>query len=242
MADPLAPTTVQVNPDETSRTLMPGDDRLTRVIPPDIDAAPDNIINALFAAQIAVYDILMGLKVWVGDSTALVKGRPGRPVRQFVLERITFDHPKNDDEFRPLHAAIMEENDQRFDEDHVVGMIKADYDDCHSLIRLSHVTCFLAVEAWFGHKEERRAFRTAAQRAFLKEPLHERSDRLVVVPQYFGQQCRLTLTRARFPEDAQLVLAGRWPLSLSIEASLDEVMLVPRKAGVRVETRVHAKI
>lgn len=237
----MVETEIKDNPDATSRMQMPVDDRLTRVTPPDIDAHPEQVINALFAAQIAVHDVLAGLQVYVGDYEALISRKPANPVRSFSLERVTIDHPKSEDEFEPLCATIMEEADQRFDEDHIAGLIKADYSDCWSLMRLSHVTCFLAVEAWFGHKEERRAFRTAAQRALLKEPLTERSDRLITVPQYFGQQVRLTLVRARFPETAEAAQAGRWTLQLSIEASLDELMLVPRKAGVTVQARVHTK-
>lgn len=233
------PPKVLPNPDETSSMLMPGDDRLARVTPPDIDADPQQVINALFAAQIAVHDILAGLVVHIGDYEALIGKKPGaKPVRAFSLERITIDHPKAEDEFTPMCATIMEDADQQFDEDHSVGMVKEDYSEQYSLLRLSHVTCHLLVEAWFVHKEERRAFRTAAQRALLKEPLTERSDRLVVVPQYFGQQCRLTLTRSRFPESADAAQGNRWTYQMSIDATLDELMLVPRKARVKVSTRV----
>jgi len=236
---PDLPPKVTQNPDETSSMLMPADDRLSRVTPPDVDAQPQQIINALFAAQIAVHDILAGLVVHVGDYEALISKKPGStPVRAFSLERITIDHPKSEDEFKPLCAMIMEDADQQFDEEHNVGMVKEDYSEKFSLLRLSHVTCHLLVEAWFVHKEERRAFRTAIQRALLKEPLTERSDRLVVVPQYFGQQCRLTLVRARFPESPEAAQGNRWTLQLSIDATLDELELVPRKARVRVEPRV----
>ena len=63
----------------------------------------------------------------------------------------------------------------------------------------------------------------------------------MVVPQYFGRQVALTLVRARFPESGAAAQANRWPLQLSIEASLEELMLVPRKAGVHVEARVRTE-
>jgi hypothetical protein len=227
------------NPDESSHSLAPKDDRLTVVTPPDIDAAPEQTVGSLLAAQIALQDILLGLTVPINDREKVINREHPGPTRSFRLERITIDFPTSDDEFQPLSATILEDADQVFEDDHRAGLVKADYSPTHSLKRLSHTTCFLAVEAWFGHKEERSAYRTAAVRALLAEPGADRSDRLVVVPQYFGALVRLRLTKARFPESEKLAQGNRWTLQLMVEARVDELMLVPRKAPVRAEARTH---
>lgn len=230
------------NPDGTSRALMPADDRLTRVTPPDIDADPGSNVNALFAAQIALHDILAGLVVRISDYDAIIQRQQPGVARSFTLERVTIDYPKVEDEIKPLCACIMEGADQEIDPDHNAGIVKVDYSDTHSLERLAHTKCTLQLEAWFGHKEERRAFRTAFVRALLKEPRHERSDRLVVVDQYFGTAVRLVLTRQRFPESADAAQSNHWTFQAIVEANVPELVLVPRKAAVRVEARVHTKV
>jgi hypothetical protein len=234
------PKTVE-NPDD-SHALLPTDDRLTRITPPDTDAAPEYNINALFAAQIAVHDLLTGLEVSISDYDALINRQQVGVTKTFKLARITCDHPKSEDEIQPLCAAIVEESAAVYDEDaEPPRLVVVEFDELHSLQRISHLSCSLMVEAWFGHKEERRAFRTAFQRILLADPLTPRSDRIVVVPQYFGRPVRLRLTKVFFPESAAAAQANHWTVQFSIRADLEELRLVPRKAGVRVETRVHAK-
>lgn len=228
------------NPDGTTSVRIPTDDRLTRVTPPDIDSAPSHGINGLLAAQIAVADLLAGIRVRVGDSQALAENGQHAPVRTVRLDKIIFDFPAALEEIQPASACIFEEQDQVFDEEHQPFVVNPRYSDEHQLVRLSFSTCYLAVEAWFSHKDDRRAFRTAAQRALLKEPLLERGDRLIVVPQYYGQQVRLVLTRAFFPDNSETAQAARFPCRLSLEAHVPEVMLSPRKAKVDPQVRVTA--
>ena len=235
----MTPTKLVENPDQSSHALAPTDDRLTRTTPPDIDAAPEQMVGSLLAAQIAVEDILMGLEVAVNSREKVVRREDAGPTRTFRIERITLDMPTSDDEFAPLCATIMEDAPQVFDDEHRPGLVKVDYSATMSLKRLTHTTCSLVVECWFGHKDERSAFRTAAVRALLAEPGSSRADRLVVVPQYFGEQVRLRLTKAVYPDNGKDAQAGRWTLQLFIEAKVDELMLVPRKAGVRAEARTH---
>lgn len=216
------------------------DDRLTRVTPPDVDAAPSRGINSLLAAQIAVADLLSGLRLHVGDSQALAENGQHTPVRVVRLERVIFDYPAALEEIQPASACVFEEQDQVFDEEHRPYVVNKDYSDDHQLVRLSFATCYLAVEAWFSHKDDRRAFRTAAVHAILKEPLHERGDRLIVVPQYYRQQVRLVLVRAFYPDNAETAQAGRFPCRLSLEAHVEELMLTPKKAKVDPQIKVSA--
>lgn len=235
----MSATKLVENPDASSHSLAPVDDQLSRTTPPDIDAAPEENVGSLFAAQIALQDVLMALEVSINNREKVINRENPGPTRTFHLERVTIDFPGADDEFAPLCAMIAEEQPQVFGEDHNARITKVDYSETHSLKRLSSTTCYLVAEAWFGHKEERSAFRTAAVRALLAEPLSERSDRLVVVPQYFGQQVRLRLTKAHYPDNGKDAQGGRWTLTLMVEATVEEVMLVPRKAKVRAEARTH---
>lgn len=228
------------NPDNTTQVRMPDDDRLVRVTPPDIDADPRHAINGLFAAQIAVADLLSGIKVHVGDSQALAESGAASPVKSVKIETIIFDYPAALAEIQPLAACVFEEQDQVFDEEHRPQVIEPKYSDDHQLVRLAYTTCYLAVEAWFSHKDERRAMRAALQRALLKEPLQDRGDRLIVVPQYYKQLVRLILTRAMYNDNPESAQAGRFPLRLSLEAHVPEVMLTPRKAKVDPQFRVTA--
>lgn len=232
-------TKLVVNPDASSHALAPVDDQLTRTTPADIDAAPEQNVGGLLAAQIALQDILMALEVSINNRERVINRESPGPTRAFRLERVTIDFPTSDDEFAPLCAMIGEEQPQVFGEEHNARVIVPDYSETHSLKRLSSTTCYLVAEAWFGHKEERSAFRAAAVRALLAEPLSSRSDRLVVVPQYFGQQVRLRLTKAHYPDNGKDAQANRWTLMLMVEATVEEVVLVPRKAAVRAEARTH---
>lgn len=227
-----------MNPDGTTAVRMPTDDRLVRVMPPDVDATPSHAINGLFAAQIAIADLLAGVKVHVGDSQALAESGKHTPTRVVGLDKIIFDFPAALEEIQPLSACIFEESEQVFDEEHKPFVINPAYSDDHQLVRTSFSTCYLTVEAWFGHKDERRAMRTALTRLFLKEPLLERGDRVIVVPQYFNQTVRLLLGRAFYPDNADTAQAARWPLRLLLEAHVAEVELTPRKAKVDPQFRV----
>lgn len=226
------------NPDNTTKVRMPDDDRLVRVTPPDIDAGPSHAINGLFAAQIAVADLLSGIRVRVGDSQALAESGAHAPTRTVRIDKVIFDYPASLEEVQPLSACIFEDSEQVFDEEHKPFVLDPKYSDEHQLVRLAFSTCYLAVEAWFGHKDERRAMRTALQRALLKEQLHERGDRLIVVPQYYNRQVRLVLTRAFYTDNPEAAQAGRFPLRLTLEAAVEEVMLTPRKAKVDPQFRV----
>jgi hypothetical protein len=226
------------NPDHTTQVRMPNDDRLVRVAPPDVDADPRHAINGLFAAQIAVADLLSGLTVHIGDSQALAESGKASPVKSVRLTKVIFDYPAALAEIEPLAACVFEESEQVFDEEHRPYVLNAKYSDDHQLVRLSFSTCHLAVEAWCSHKDDRRPMRTAMQRALLKEPLLERGDRQIVVPQYYDRSVRLVLTRAFYPDNPDAAQAGRFPLRLSLEAHVEEVMLAPRKAKVDPQFRV----
>jgi hypothetical protein len=228
------------NPDGTTSVRFNTDDRLTRVTPPDIDSAPSHAINGLLAAQIAVADLLAGIRIRVGDSQALAESGQHAPVRTVRLDKIIFDFPAALEEIQPASACVFEEQDQAFDEEHQPFVLDPKYSDDHQLVRLTFSVCYLAIEAWFSHKDERRAFRTAAQRALLKEPLADRGDRQIVVPQYYGRTVRLVLVRAFYPDNAETAQAGRFPCRLSLEAHVEEVMLTPRKAKVETQVRVTA--
>lgn len=228
------------NPDGTTSVRFNDDDRLTRVSPADVDSDPSHGVNGLLAAQIAVADMLSGLRLRVGDSQALAENGTHAPVRVVRLDKVIFDFPAALEEIQPASACVFEEQDQVFDEEHRPYVVDPRYSETHQLVRLSYSVCYLAIEAWFSHKDERRAFRAAAIRALLKEPLKDQGDRQIVVPQYYGRTVRLVLTRASYPDNPDTAQAGRFPCRLSLEAHVEEVMLTPRKAKVDPQVRVTA--
>lgn len=204
--------------------------------PPWNDAEPLQVIGSLFAAQLAISAVLEGLRVQVGSFENLISTGNYQPVRVMKLHHVTLDPPDSAEEIKPLSATIIERSPQVFEDDHRPYMLKQQWKGL-SLRCLSKTTCTLGVVAWFGHKNERRAFRTAFTRAFLAEQKSERGGRAVVVPQYFDQVVRLNLTDCA---NAGEGLEDHWVLQATIIATVDEIEAVTSPAKIKPQLGVQA--
>jgi len=201
--------------------------------PPWDDADPAQAVSSAFAAQLAVYLVLRGMEVSVGSYENLLAGTGSYgPVRTIRLNHVTFDMPDSEAEIQPLSAAIIERSPQLYDEDHRPYMLKEQWKG-YSLRCISKSTVSLGIAAWFGHKNERRAFRAALSRIFLAEPLSERGGRLIVVPQYFDRTVRLNLTDVAAVDQDEL--GAQLLLQASITAVVDEIVAVKSPQPIKVQ-------
>ncbi len=228
------------NPDDTTTTAFEATPAgMSRVaVPPWSDADALQVISGQLAAHIAVHDILDGLRVQVGSfENLLVAGGSYAPVRELRVHPIILGMPDTPADIKPLSASIIERTPQVFDQDHRPRMLKEQWHG-FSLRELSKSTVTLGVVAWFGHKNELRAFRTAFVRSFLAEPLSERGGRIIRVARYFDQPVRLNLVDAQ--EMPSEDLADHWVLQATVAATVSEIMAIapPQK----IKTQIAADI
>lgn len=225
------------NPDG-SKTLAfesTAEGRASEPRPPWDDADPAQAVSSAFAAQLAVYLVLRGMEVSVGSFENLLSGTGSyAPVRTIRLNHVTFDMPDSEDEIQPLSAAIIERSPQVYDEDHRPYMLKEQWKG-YSLRCISKSTVNLGVAAWFGHKNERRAFRAALSRLFLAEPLSERGGRLIVVPWYFDRTVRLNLVDVASVDQDEL--GAQLLLQASITAVVDEIVAVKSPQPIKAQVQ-----
>ncbi len=208
------------------------EDKSFEAAPPMTDAAPEQAMGSLLAAQVALMRVVKAIEVHVGSFERLIVERgdygPTKPIR---INNITLDMPTADEEIQPLNATIIERADQIYDEDHR-PYIRETWRG-YPLRVLSKSRCSLGLVAWFGHKNDRRAFRTALARALLAEPMSERGSRVVVVPEYFDQTVRLVLDALGNGDEQGNPQANHWPLQATITAHVDEVEAVGMPATIK---------
>lgn len=221
------------NPDSTITTKL--EDPRYEVNPPFIDAEPETAMSGLYAAQIALARLLAGIVVHVRSGERwLVEGNNNGAVRQVALKSVSIDAPDEDVEVEPLQASIIERQPQTFDDSARPRMLKEPWNGL-LLRQLAETTCYLSVTAWFGHKNERRAYRSALTRALLAEPLTERGGRLIVVPEYFGRTVRLMLNDVQnINLDPQ---KHHWVLEASVTVYVEEIEAVRPPVKINPQIR-----
>jgi len=226
-----------LNPDNT-RT--PGLDTTSlavasEAIPPWDDGDPTQAICSSFAAQIALARLVLGLRFQIGSFENLLRGTGSYgPTKTFKINHVTFDWPDSADEIQPFNAAIIERSPQAFDDDIGPYMLKGLWKEVYTLRCLSKTTCQFGLVAWFGHTNERRAFRAALVRSLLAEPRTERGSRVINVPEYYGQNVRLILSDVMNSDDED-GLGNHRKLQASITAFVPEVVAVRSPKVVKVQ-------
>lgn len=209
--------------------------------PPWDDGDPSQAICGMFAAQIALARLVLGLRIRVGSFENLLKGSGTYgPTRTFKINHVGFDMPA-DDEIQPFAGSIIERAPQVYDDDIRPYMLKEQWNG-YSLRVIGKSTCTLGLACWFSHTNERRAFRASLSRSMLAEQRSERASRVITVPEYFGQNVRLIL------QDVQNVdedpLANHRTLQATVLAYTDEVVAVrsPEKVKVQVMPSVGVEV
>lgn len=201
--------------------------------PPWDDGDPEQAVCGMFAAQIATARLVLGLRVKVGSFENLLKGTGSYgPARTFKINHVVYDMPA-DDEIQPFSASIIERSPQVYDDDHRPYMLKDQWRGL-SLRCIAKSRVSLGLSCWFGHNNERRAFRASLVRSMLAEQRSDRASRVITVPEYFGQTVRLILSDVQnVDEDA---LANHRTLQASITAFVSEIVAVnsPEKVMVQV--------
>lgn len=200
--------------------------------PPWDDGDPTQAICGMFAAQVALARLVLGLRVQVGSFENLLKGSGSyTPTRAFKIHHVIFDMPA-DDEIQPFNASIIERSPQVYDDDFRPYMLKEQWNG-YSLRVLAKSTVTLGLACWFGHTNERRAFRAALCRSLLAEQRSERASRVVTVPEYFGQTVRLILSDVQNVDEDPL--ANHRTLQASITSIVPEVVAVRSPETVKVQ-------
>lgn len=196
------------------------------------DGDPTQAICGMFAAQVALARLVLGLRVQVGSFENLLKGSGTYgPTRSFKIHHVIFDMP-SDDEIQPFNASIIERSPQVYDDDHKPYILKEKWGD-YSLRVLAKSTVTLGLACWFGHTNERRAFRAALVRSLLAEQRSERASRVLTVPEYYGQTVRLILSDIQNVDDD--ALANHRTLQATITAFVPEIVAIRSPETVKVQ-------
>jgi hypothetical protein len=203
--------TVQLvtNPDATKTLIDEG--RLLRTLAvhgPDIDP--------LLMAQVAVAQIVAGLRVRVQNADALVKSMEpqGQEVR---IGKIILDWPKSDAGFEPLTVLIAEgpggttivDRIGEVDTDVVDGVIVERQGDARVEIEIIGVT---------AHTDERRGLRAALIGALTSEPSFSGGGRRVMLCSNPGIMVTLTLVSLRNIDGGDAAQENRRVVSLIVQA------------------------
>lgn len=197
-------------------------------------------MDAVTAMEIGLGRILLGMKCHQHDLEARLARPDDLQSKDFTLDRVLFDFPRQEDELAPLPSALIQApEDHVYDRQDLQTILLEDSLDVFKprtvLRKLAHVTTTLLVTIWSDHKESRRGLKAALERTLLAEPGDDRQGRRVVVREHFDRLARFTMKRTRYPDDPGSAQANQWVLQTWIDADIDRVVLV--KAPPRMEPR-----
>jgi len=195
------------------------------------DVAPQSDMDALSAMQIGLARLLQGLSFWQHNLEARLAAGDLQP-REFKLERIFFDFPRQEDDLDPMPSVCIRcPGDRLYGQPGLgVGILEdtADvYGEGTALRRIAHVTCELELSVWCAHKEQRRGFVSGVEKALLAEPNDDREGRRIIVADYFDRVLRCQYQRVSYGDDGMSAQSGRWMAQCFIAADIDRVVRVP---------------
>ncbi len=190
-------------------------------------------VDDMTAVQIAVGTVLEALQVVSIDRLALLEGR--EEYGKIRLARTHFDWPDTRIEGVPLmQACVRQEADtQTVLSSPVNGQaVIDDTEDVYApgsvLQLLGEAETKLEIIVWCGSKDDRAGVRKALVEAFLSGPTDERSDRQVVVRQYYDRPVRLTFTGCGYPDTPDTAQANTWAIVARLTATVELVRLVAK--------------
>ena len=212
----------QVNRARRFQVEYPGDLR---------PVAPERDLDALSAMQIGCARLLQGMTAYQLDLEALLDNPNDLQSRDWKLQRIFFDMPRQEDELEPYPSAVIMSPDRRvYERQDLKTVLLEDTLDVFGpgtvLRKLSHVQTTLEVTIWLATKEERRGVQAAVERTFLAEPAQDAQGRRVVVREAYDRVARFVLTDADYPDDQVLAQKKTWIAKLQLAADIDRVVLV----------------
>ena len=227
---------------DTTAVVVQADDGVQQVVPEDTkqvvsprDLLPVQLethLDSLAACQIAVMRLLRGLEIHTQDLEALVE-KGDLQQRQIKLQRVFFDHPRQEDEIDPMpSAALMQAGEARYEHQALDTQIEEETADVFApgtvLRKVASVELMLDIAVWSAHKEERRGIRAAMERQLLVERTDERSGRRVAIPEYFDRVVRCDFLNVTYPDSRESSQANQWILNARVACDVDVVFLVAR--------------
>lgn len=224
--------TVQLvtNPDATRTLIEEG--RLLRTL---AEHGPD--IDPLLMAQVAVAQIVAGLRVKVQSADALVKNM--EPQGQVVrIGKIVLDWPKSDAGFEPLTVLIAEgpggttivDRIGEVDTEVVDGVIVERQGDARVDIEIMGVTT---------HTDERRGLRAALVGAFMSEPSYSGGGRRVMLCSNPGIMVTLSLVSLRNIDGGDAAQENRRVVSFTVQAEAPILRVIDgNKAKPKITTNI----
>lgn len=230
------------NTDPATATIVQADDGVQQRVPAEtsqvvypVDLVPSRSeihMDSLAVCQIALMRLLMGMEIHRFDLQAYVE-TGDLQTSPMHLERVIFDHPRNEDEIDPMPtAAIVQVGEGRYEGQALETQVEEDTIDVFQpytvLRKVGLVNLPLQVVVWSAHKEERRGIRAAMERTFLAERTDERPGRRVAVPEYFDRVVRCNMQTIAYPDTQEAAKANQWILVAEIAADVDVVFLVGR--------------
>lgn len=200
-------------------------------------------LDVATVCQIAVWRLLQTAEMVSMDLDALLEGRAIKTSEPFMLRRVFFGWPTQDEDIKPMpSAAILVDGETDYEGQGMGVDIDPDTADRYGegtvLRPVSEVTQPVSVVVWCAHKEERRAVRAAFERVFAVEPQDQRRGRHVVVPEYYDRVVQVDLASGNpaqeGPNDAQTNI---WAHRINLTCSVVQVDLVGLPAKSRVVFR-----
>lgn len=227
--------TTSENPDGFTSTTHPDDEASVTYQPSAVSVDPARKIPSLFAAQLAVAQLLEGIVATVKDDENVVTGR-GPNGRQVKMTTIYIDWPPNEAEMLPATATILEADDQDFGDEVSAARYLEDTADKFGegtvLFRQAFSTVKLAVHMTFAHRDDRRAFRAELE-DWLSEPQTDRMGRSVNVAAYYGAQVRIGLVSLMNRDDGDKAQANIYALVAGLTCLVPVLRLITRPKILR---------
>jgi hypothetical protein len=226
----------RLTPEPDGTTTLRSDDARARqetMVPTWPTLHAGHHVDDLTAVQIAVGMILETLDIVSIDRLALLEGR--REHGKFRLNRTHFDWPETRVDAVPvLQACVHQESDTETvlsapsNGQAVIDDTEDVYAPNSVLQLLGEAQTRLEIVVWCASKDDRAGVRKALVEAFLAGPTDERSDRQIVVPQYYDRPVRLTFTGVGYPDTPETAQANTWPLVARVTSTVELVRLVPK--------------
>lgn len=225
-------TLAALSSSDGTTTLIPAAAPAGMLYPEELRrVSPESDMDALSAMQIGLARLMQGLSFSQHNLEARLASADLQP-REFKLERIFFDLPRQEDDLDPMPSLCIRcPGDRVYTSPNLGVSILEDTADVYGegtvLRRLATVECELELAVWCAHKEQRRGFTSGVEAALLAEPNDDRPGRRIIVTDYFDRVLRANFVRASYPDDPVAAQSGRWIAQCYVTASIDRVVRVP---------------
>ncbi len=196
---------------------------------------PQRAIDAFFALQVGLWQMLSAQEMYSIDTEKLLAGAPTS--RAFRFERIFFDWARQENDRVPNNSvAIQQAGATRYTDPYLDTVLLEDTIDvfCPGTIlkRMHTAEVNINLVVWLSHKDDRGGVRRMLEDMF-DDSEDERPGRRVLIKPYYNQIARYTLSEITYADTSDSATDNTWPLVATVACDIDVVKLVKRPGLAR---------